>query len=53
MCNYVSLSEYIYYVGMVVCYSVSDPLVRSGPVTGDLDLCPLWTQYTGDSKTDP
>ena len=22
-------------------------------VTGDLDLCPLWTRYTSDSKTDP
>jgi len=23
------------------------------PVIGDSDWCSLWTQYTGDSKTDP
>ena len=26
--------------------------VRSGPVARDSDLCPLWTRYDGDSKTD-
>jgi len=26
--------------------------VRPGPVTGDLDLCSLWTQYDDNSKTD-
>ena len=25
----------------------------SNSVTGDLELCPLRTRYTGDSKTDP
>ena len=28
-------------------------LVRFGPVTGDSQLCSLWTRYIGDSKTDP
>ena len=27
-------------------------LVRSGPISGDSDWCPLWSRYTGDSKTD-
>ena len=26
--------------------------MRSGLVTGDSELCSLWTRYTGDSKTD-
>ena len=43
----------------MVCYSVSDLFLRYGPISGDLhsvtgdsDLCPLWTKYTGDSKID-
>ena len=27
--------------------------LRSGLITGDLELCPLWTQFNGDLKTDP
>ena len=35
----------------VACCSVTDPLVRSGPVIGDLDLY-RYELYTSDSKTD-
>ena len=27
--------------------------LRSGLITGDLELCPLWTRFNGDLKTDP
>ena len=27
-------------------------LVRSRPIIGDSELCPLWTRYPGDLKTD-
>ena len=43
-------------VYLVACYSILDSFVRSelgnrrpGP---DSELCPLWTRYNGDSKTD-
>jgi len=53
VCAWVFMS--LYYVCSVVCYSVSDPLVRSKPGNRrpgpNSDLCSLWIRYTGDSKT--
>jgi len=47
---------FVYRVCMVTCCNNMDPLVRSEPSNRkpepDLDSCSLWTQYTGDSKTD-
>ena len=43
------------YMCLVICYSDADLFVRSKPGNRrprpDLDLCSLWTQYAGDSKT--
>ena len=38
---------------LVTCYSITDPFVRFGPVTGDSDLCSLCTRYTGYLKIIP
>ena len=32
---------------------ILDAFVQSGPDTGNSELYSLWTQYNGDSKTDP
>jgi len=50
---------YVYlciYVLMCVWLHVATFQIRScdpNSVTGDSNLCPLYTRYTGDSKTDP
>ena len=46
------------YMCLVICYSDADLFVYSvpgnrRPSKPDLHLCSLWTQYAGDSKTDP
>ena len=45
------------YMCLVICYRDADLFVRSAlgnrRPRPDLNLCLLWTQYAGDSKTDP
>ena len=56
MCGCVTdkLSIYVYaYVIACMLQRFQTRLVRSGRVIGEVDSCPLWPRYTGDSKTDP
>jgi len=65
-CMYVCVYLYMYICGcarvqeciyVYVCVRlrvavIGTRLIRSRPITGDLDWCSLWTRYTGDLKTD-
>ena len=51
VCVYTGVCSYEF-MSWVACCSVSDCLVKSGPVAGNLDWCSLWTRYTADLKTD-
>ena len=47
MCLYISVCDWL----RVTAFRTGSDDPNS--VTRDPDSCPLWTRYTGDSKTDP
>jgi len=52
MNNYVYMFMFVYLCVWSSATALRTRLGRSGSVTGDSDLCSLWTRYTGDSKTE-